>query len=187
MLTGGERETWRRWLIVGAGVAGLVVVAVLVAWWLARGGEGSSLETRLAQLEESGGRRDVVRWLAELEARGEGTVETRERLDEELQRLADEERAGLLELRRRTVARGARPHRADQLADTGLATLAGLAAGDAGPAPTPAAIDQVLREVDRAATRYRAATTIDAVTAAAAVDSLLASDPVFAGAAAEGR
>jgi hypothetical protein len=187
MLTGGERESWRRWLLLGAVGAALVVIAVLAAWWLLPGGGEGSLETRLAAMERTGGRRAVVRWLAEVEARGEGTVETRERLAQELQRLADEERARLLELRRQTVARGARPHRADQLAENGLATLAGLAAGDAGRAPTPAAIDQVLRDVDRAATRYRAATSIDAATAAAAVDRLITSDPVFAGSAGAAR
>jgi hypothetical protein len=183
LLTGGERDAWRRWLFVAVGVAALAIVVVVGALWLMPGGGESPLEARLAELEQAGGRRAVVRWLAELEARGEGTVRTRELLATELQRLADEERARLLELRRRTVARGARPHRADRLAENGLATLAGLAAGDAGPAPTPAAIQQVLRDVDRAATRYRAATAIDTETAAAAVDRLLVTDPVFAGSA----
>jgi hypothetical protein len=181
LLSGQQRDVRRRYATYAAGLVAALVALVALGAWLMPGGEASPLETRLEELSEQGGRRAVVRWLAEQEARGEGTVETRDRLAKELQRLADEERARLLELRRQTVARGARPHRADRIAETGLETLAGLAAVDAGSPPTPSAIEQVLRDVDRAATRYRAATTIDGATASEAVDRVLAMDPLFAG------
>jgi hypothetical protein len=182
LLSGQQRDVWRRYVIYAAGAVAVLVALVSLGAWLMPSGDPSPFETRLAQLQDEGGRRAVVRWLAEQEARGEGSFESRERLSRELQRLADEERARLLELRRQTVARGARPHRADRIAETGLDTLAGLAAVDAGSPPTPAAIDQVLRDVDRAATRYRAATSIDGATAGEAIDRVLALDPLFAGA-----
>lgn len=181
LVSGRERSLRRRLVLGGAAAAAVVVLLIGLVAWLLPSGTPSAWEAQRQELEEQGGRRAVVGWLAEQASRGEGGAQVRERLAQELRRLADEERARLLELRRESVARGARPHRADSIAEAGLNTLAGLAASDAGSPPSPATIRQVLRDVDRAATRYRAATAIDAGTAASAVDRLIELDPVFAG------
>ncbi len=170
--------------VLAISVAGFAALALLVvAGWLSfrDAPEDRQLAEQVAETVRRGGERSAVSFLASLRSSGVESPRGEELLAEHLERLVDQERAMMLSLRREVVSRGARPHRADQLAEEAFTELSTLATTDFSSPILPERVSRAIVLLDKAAALYRVDTELHAEQAVIAVDLLLREDPLFQG------
>ncbi len=170
----------RRMLWIGA-AALLTILAVIsvVRWAMRSSAEELQLRQQVEGVSRREGARQATQMLFGLRVRRGAPQSVDELLASQLQRTLEEERARLVKLRSGAVAQGARPLQADELSERALQQLEQVATSNLDQPGLETQFQRALVQLDRAATLYTVSSTMTAVEAAQAVDSLLSGDSVF--------